>query len=215
MPQVEKAYITANSNATLTIDLHNTTRLIQRLEKAGSLNLCSLLRSSSIFTEENLYHETDYLTATRSANQLVRKLILYFETSLTRLPNQTRTISLYDLEGEIQDVMRVEVFWWMAEWCVAHERLGRYEGKTSRYEKLKGPWMTVAEGYAKGLFTPGMMRLKEIVEELVRYILGVLLWLGDEGRDESEAECSENDSGSGNGSDSESSRSNDDGLWSE
>jgi len=176
----------------------------------GYLDITKYLRGSKHFTRSTTLYPSQYLTATRAANILISKLLNYLSITLSPLENQTRTLTIAELVKEITEMMRLEIFWWVSEWCFRNQ-VERIDNAAERAWKLKGCFGLARRTWIKGTMSRGVEVLFERMEGIVETVVAVLLWWDGDMRTERmkktwwefESCGSEESSESGESSDSE------------
>lgn len=144
------------------------------------------------------------------ANILISKLLHYLSITLLPLENQTRTLTIADLVKEMTEVMRLDIFWWVSEWCFRNQ-VEKRDNAVERAWKLKGCFGLARRTWIKGTMSRGVEVLFERMEGVVEMVVAVLLWWDREMRMERmkkiwwefESCGSEESSESGESSDSE------------
>ncbi|KAI4952371.1 hypothetical protein J4E91_002840 [Alternaria rosae] len=113
----QRAYEMTGHDETTTLKLDSATALVKKMRSMGYLNLTKYLRASKHFTRDTTLHCAQYLAATRAANILISKLLNYLSITLSPLENQTRALTIAELVKEMTETMRLDIFWWISEWC--------------------------------------------------------------------------------------------------
>ncbi|RAR02570.1 hypothetical protein DDE82_005658 [Stemphylium lycopersici] len=177
-------YKVASKDAFLTLGLDSSTSLVRKLRAMGSLDIRSHLRRHCDFTPSTLRYRNDYRAATRSANQFIGKLILYLQITLSTLPGQKSRISITGLEGAMKEAMRLELFWWMAEWCLPN-RLKGWDDKRTKAAKLAAGYSHARKAWVDGKVDKGVEALWQRIEEVVETVVSVLVWWSELEKQES------------------------------
>ncbi|KAI4646962.1 hypothetical protein J4E93_005186 [Alternaria ventricosa] len=195
---------------TITLELNSATALVKKMRSMGYLDVTSYLRGSKHFTRNTTLYPAQYLTATRAANILISKLLNYLSITLSPLENQTRTLTIADLVKEMTEVIRLDIFWWVSEWCFRNQ-VERRDNAMERAWKLKGCFGMARRDWTKGRMSRGVEVLFERMVGIVEMVVAMLLWWDGEMRTErmenlwegSESSESEESSESGESSDSD------------
>ena len=170
-----RAYEMTSHDKTITLDLKSTTALTKKMRSMGYLDVTKHLRASKHFTRSTTLYPAQYLAATRAANILISKLLNYLSITLSPLENQTRTLTVADLVKEMTEVMRLDIFWWVSEWCFRNQ-VEKRDNAVERAWKLKGCFGLARRTWIKGTMSRGVEVLFERMEGVVEMAVAVLLW---------------------------------------
>ncbi|CAA9961117.1 hypothetical protein PTMSG1_04501 [Pyrenophora teres f. maculata] len=84
-------------------------------------------------------------------------------------------MTIAELETEMQDVMHLEALWWGAEWCLCKVLSKKYSERRRR-SMLRGAMVTALIQRSEGEQKRGMNLVMDRVDEVVRRVMGVLVW---------------------------------------
>lgn len=171
----QRAYEKTGHDETITLKLGPATALVKKMRSMGYLNLTKYLRASKQFTGDTTLHRAQYLAATRAANILISKLLNYLSITLSPLKNQTRTLTIAQLVKEMTETMRLDIFWWMSEWCFRNQ-VERSDNAMERARKLKGYFGMARRNWINETMSRGVKVLFERMEGVVEMVVAVLLW---------------------------------------
>ena len=149
------------------------------MRNMGYLDVTKYLRGFKHFTRSNTLYLTQYLAATRAANILISKLLNYISITLSPLENQTRTLTIAELVKESTEMMRLDIFWWVSEWCFRNQ-VERGDNAMERAWKLKGCFGLTRRTWIKGTMSRGVGVLFKRMEGIVEMVVAVLLWWDEE-----------------------------------
>jgi hypothetical protein len=175
---MRKAYNTVTSDTAIMLQLGPATALVEKMRNIGCLDFKTWLRVSPHFAEHTILNTSQFTAATCAANELISKLLIYLTTSLSPLPARTRTLSVKDLLKEMQDVLRLEIFWWTSEWCFRNQ-----PSKPRGLNKAATKAQNLREGFglARALWVEGMLNkgvcvLLERMESVVELVVATFWW---------------------------------------
>ncbi|KAJ4364111.1 hypothetical protein N0V83_009566 [Neocucurbitaria cava] len=98
-----QAYASMDVDETLQLDLPSAVAIVKRLQVLEALDFKHYLLGSQRFTPSTVHHRSHFIKAACSADSfIIRGLEVYFNISLSLLPGQTRSISIGELEKEMQ-----------------------------------------------------------------------------------------------------------------
>jgi hypothetical protein len=195
LTKARSAYQNTPKDKVITIELDTAIALMEKLCLMGLIHVGSHLRASTSFTPSTLYVDEYYEDAIRSANHLVHKIFAYLTTILTysNFPLQSRTLTTGALEAEMQATMRLEIFWWIVEFCLRNSiRAGddvatKYGRLINHFFSAHTLWHRVMSGREEEMIRKcniagqnfdieGMRVLVEKMQEVVREVVGMLAW---------------------------------------
>jgi hypothetical protein len=185
----QTAYKSAAYDETVTVELGPATALVEKMRTMGCLDLQKYLRASRDFTARTVRFNAQYSAATRSANDFISKLIIYLSTTLAPLLHQSRSIATKDFVNEMQEAMRLEIFWWVSEWCLPN-KVRRADDSVTRALNLKRGFYVARKAWIRGTSSKGVKVLVERMDRTVELVIAVLLWWDT--RMEKEKACEEN-----------------------
>jgi hypothetical protein len=190
------------SSDTITLELHSANAIVKKLHSMGYLDFARYLRACPYFTKKTILYDTQYVVATRAANVLISKILVYLSTTLSPLENQRRTLPVADLMRELQGALRVDIFWWVSEWCFRHA-VRRTDDAAERANGLKTGFGVARREWISGTLDMGVNVLEDRMERVVELVVAVLQWWDQ--RETKEKACEErgaqyvSDEESGNG----------------
>ena len=75
----------------------------------------------------------------------------------------------------MKEAMRMELFWWMAEWCLPNS-LRRWNDERTKAAKLAAGYSHARKRWVDGKLNKGVEALLQRTEEVVETVVSVLVW---------------------------------------
>jgi hypothetical protein len=75
----------------------------------------------------------------------------------------------------MQGAMRLEIFWWVSEWCLLN-KVRRTDNCVTRALNLKGGFYVARKAWIRGASSKGIKVLLERMDRIVELVVAVLLW---------------------------------------
>jgi len=171
----KRSYLRVNKEATMTVELSSATAVVENLRNQHLLDFRSHLHRHPHYTYSTLYKASRYHHAARAADNLIDEIFDFFTFTLAHLPENSRHMSIAELEKEMQDFMHLKVLWWASEWCLWND-LGKEDDELTRSLKLEAGMGYLLKRQLKDAVKEGVDAVMNRVDELIERVMAVLVW---------------------------------------
>jgi len=171
----KRSYLRVNKEATMTVELSSAMAAVEKLRNQHLLDFRSHLHRHPHYTYSTLYKASQYHHAARAADNLIDEILDYFTFTLAHLAENSRHMSIAELEKEMQDFMHLKVLWWAAEWCLWND-LCKDDDELTRSLKLEAGMGHLLKRQLKDAAKEGVDAVMNRVDELIERVMAVLVW---------------------------------------